>query len=329
MVIGIIVTSVLVGCNKNKGTTVTQQTESAKPFTLGCVWQEAGGNNLNVRQAIEVLASERGYKTISIVYDRDNEKCLMAVQSLISQNVDAIFAYVIDAGVQKTIQERCAEADVYCAFTGLMEADSITICDNEFEEGKFGAEKLIAGAERKWGKDFEADLVILLEGTDAGEGNRIRMHEAIQPTIAERFPSLREEDFYWIDCGIDILQASSDVANTLAARPRAKHILIATFVDLSAQGAMNALISAGREKDACVVTYHFSDDATMNYVKNYSDTWIGNCYFPGESYAIPLFEQAVDIWAKGGKVENGLLYSQYVWVDKSNVDGFTFSFQKK
>jgi ABC-type sugar transport system substrate-binding protein len=312
------------GCNRNKPAAeggADSQAAGGKQFTIAIVLLEATGGNLNVRVAIEKLARERGYKTMYTVYENDNEKCMAAVQSYIQQKVDVIFVYTVDVAMQATVQKMCDEAGIHAAFTGSMESQYVTVADNEYDQGIFGAEKLIEAAEKKWGKDTEIDFVILTEATEVGAGNRIRMHEALQPALAKRWPNLKSNDFLWVDCGLDMLQATTDITNALASHPNAKKILIPTFFNTSgAQGAMNALLSSNRLDQALIMSYHISDKATLNYMINYPDVWIGTVYFPGESYAIPLFESAFDKWYRGETVEPGLLFCSYFWVTKDTID---------
>ena len=309
-------------CNRQAGGSSSGSGDGkTKPFTIAMVLMEATGGNLNVRVAIEKMAKERGYQTMYTIYELDNEKCMAAVQAYIQQKVDVIFVYTVDVAMQSVIQEMCDTAGIHAAFTGSMESAYITVADNEQDQGVFGANKIIVAAEAKWGKDCEIDFVMIAEATEVGDGNRIRMHEALEPTLRKRWPKLKNSDIQWIDCGLDMLQATTDMTNGLAAHPNAKHILIPTFFNTSgAQGAMNALIATNRVEQAIVMSYHISDEATIFYMQNYPETWIGCCYFPGESYAGPLFETAFDPWFRGETVEKGLRFCDYVWVNKDNID---------
>jgi ABC-type sugar transport system substrate-binding protein len=309
----------LAGCNRNKGDTAGSAEE--KPFTIAIVLLEATGGNLNVRVAIEKFAKERGYRTMYTVYENDNEKCMAAVQAYIQQKVDVIFCYTVDVAMQKTVQDMCDAAGIHAAFTGSMESQYVTVADNEYDQGVAGAERLIEAAEAKWGKDTEIDFVILTEATEVGAGNRIRMHEALQPTLAKRWPNLKPGDYLWVDCALDLLQATTDITNALASHPNAKKILIPTFFNSSgAQGAMNALIASNRLDQALIMSYHISDAATVQYMIDYPDTWIGTYYFPGESYAKPLFDHAFDPWFRGEEVKPGLLFCEFYWVTKDTID---------
>jgi ABC-type sugar transport system substrate-binding protein len=309
----------LAACNRNRGNAAGPGGE--KQYTIAIVLLEATGGNLNVRVAIEKFARERGWRTMYTVYENDNEKCMAAVQAYIQQQVDIIFCYTVDVAMQKTVQDMCDAAGIHVAFTGSMESQYITVADNEYDQGVAGAERLIEAAEAKWGKDTEIDFVILTEATEVGAGNRIRMHEALQPTLAKRWPNLGPSDYLWVDCALDLLQATTDITNALASHPNARKILIPTFFNSSgAQGAMNALITSNRLDQALVMSYHISDRATVQYMIDYPQTWIGTYYFPGDSYAKPLFENAFDPWFRGEEVKPGLLYCEFFWVTKDTID---------
>lgn len=298
------------------------------PFKVGFVMLEAKGNNYNIMTELQKACEERGWDFVYESYDQDYEKSISVVQNFILQGCDALFIYTVDAGNMATLQAMCDDAGVGCAFTGLMEEGYIQLCDDEYNQGVFGAEKLIEGAQEKW-DGAAPDLLIVAEATEVGDGNRIRMHEALVPRLMEEYPNLTEDDICWVDCGLDLLKASSEIANILSAHPDAEHIMIPTFIDESgAQGAMNALESAGRTDQALLMTYHISDDVTVNYIKT-SESYLGSCYFPPSAYVGPLCDNVLAVWEKGGSVEPHQIYSAYEWITSENIDEYQFSFQQK
>lgn len=305
------------------GMSCTALAEEA-PFKVGYVMLEATGNSYNQLVSIQEACDERGWELMYDSADNDSERTISLVQNFITKECDAIYVYTVDSGTQLTAKNMCEQAGVHVAFTGLMEEDCVEICDNEAAQGKAGAEVLQEAAKEKWGDDFKADLIICTEATEVGDGNRIRMHENFIPDLCAA-NEYAEEDVVWIDCGLDLLTATSEVANALSAHPDAEKILVAAFHDSAGgQGPLNALKAAGRDGDALIMSYHVSDDVTANAIKN-EECWYGSFYFPPESYIKPLFE-AMDTWSEGGTVENGFIYSEYVLVTAENIDEFEFPF---
>ncbi|MDO4343976.1 MAG: substrate-binding domain-containing protein [Eubacteriales bacterium] len=296
------------------------------PFKVGFVMLESTGNSYNQLLAMQEKCEERGWELVYDSADNDSERTISLVQNFITQECDAIYVYTVDSGTQLTAQNMCEQAGVHVAFTGLMEENCIEICDNEAAQGAAGAEVLQEAAKEKWGEDFKADFIICTEATEVGDGNRIRMHENFIPKLCEA-NGYDEADVVWIDCGLDLLTATSEAANVLSAHPDAEHILIAAFHDSAGgQGPMNALKAAGREDDALILSYHISDEASAAGIRD-EECWYGSFYFPAESYIDPLFE-AMDTWSEGGEVENGFIYSECVLVTKDNIDEFEFAFAK-
>ena len=294
------------------------------PYKVGFVLLESTGTSYNQLLSMQEKCAERGWELVYDSADNSSEKTVTLVQNFITQECDAIYVYTVDAGTQLTVQNMCEAAGVHVAFTGLMEENCVEICDNEAAQGKAGAETLYEAAKEKWGEDFTADLIICTEATEVGDGNRIRMHENFIPTICD-LAGYSEDDVEWIDCGLDLLTSTSEVANVLSAHPDAEHILVGAFHDSAGgQGPLNALKSAGRDEDALIFSYHISDEVTADAIKN-EDCWYGSFYFPAESYINPLFE-AFDKWKDGEEVENGFIYSQNVLVTADNIDDISFNF---
>ena len=296
-------------------------------YKVGYVMLESVGNSYNIMLSMKDSCEERGWDFIYESANNDHEKTVAIAQNFVAMGCDSIFVYTVDSGAMATVQSICDNAGVHVAFTGLMEKGYIEICDNEFDQGVAGAEKMIEAASSKWGEGAEIDLIIVTEATEVGDGNRIRMHEAFVPRLLEEYPYYSLDDVNWVDCGLDLLKATSEIANILSAHPDAKHILVPVFYNSSGgQGAMNALKAAGRESQAILVSYHISDSVTYDYLLNMSETWIGSYFFPPESYVDPLFA-VMDKWFAGEEVENEFIYSQYVWVDAENISDFEFTFK--
>lgn len=296
-------------------------------FKVGFVMLESTGNSYNQMVTLQKECEARDWEFMYDSADNDSEKTISLVQNFITRECDVIYVYTVDAGTQLTAQNMCEQAGVHVAFTGLMEENCVEICDNEAAQGAEGAKVLQEAATAKWGDDFKADLIICTEATEVGDGNRIRMHENFIPDLcaANDYP---EEDVVWIDCGLDLLTSTSEVANALSAHPDAEKILVAAFHDSAGgQGPMNALKAAGREDNALIVSYHISDEVTANGIKN-EGCWYGSFYFPPESYVNPLVE-AMEKWSRGENVEDGFIYSEYVLVTADNIDDFTFPFEEK
>lgn len=296
----------------------------AENFKVGFVMLESTGNSFNQLGVLQKECENRNWELMYDSADNNSEKTISIVQNFITRECDVLYVYTVDAGTQATVQGMCEQAGVHVAFTGLMEENCVEICDNEAAQGAEGAKVLQAAAIEKWGEDFKADLIICTEATEVGDGNRIRMHENFIPDLckANDYP---EEDVVWIDCGLDLLTATSEVANALSAHPDAERILFAAFHDgAGGQGPMNALKAAGKDDDALILSYHISDKVSANGIKN-EPCWYGSFYFPPESYISPLMD-AMDKWSRGETVENGFIYSEYVLVTAENIDEFTFAF---
>ena len=298
-----------------------------EPYKVGFVMIESIGNSFNIKEVMVKRCAERGWDFVFESADNNNERTIAITQNFITMGCDALLVYSVDIGTMQTVQFMCDNAGVKVSFTGAMEEGYIQVCDNEYQQGIAGAEEMISKVSEKWGEDAKIDLIIVTEATEVGDGNRIRMHEAFVPRLLEEYPYYNEEDVLWVDCALDLLQASSEIANHLSAHPDAKNILIPVFYNASGgQGAMNALLQAGREDDAILVSYHITDRVTYNYIKEMPETWIGSFYFPPESYVDPLFDDVFDVWADGGEVPPQFIYCDFVYVTKDNIDdmGITF-----
>jgi ABC-type sugar transport system, periplasmic component len=321
-ILALILSVVLILCLSACGNGDSSGSDDA-PFTIGFVMIEPVGNSYNQLQVIKRECEARGWELMYDSSDNDSEKCLSLTNNFITKGADALYVYTVDMGTQTTVKEICDRAGVHVVFTGLMDDSVVQIADDEAKQGQSGAEVLTAAAAEKWG-DLKADLIIATEATEVGDGNRIRMHENYLPGLcaSQNYP---EENVVWLDIGLDLLKATSLVANTLSAHPEAKRILVAAFHDQACgQGPLNALKAAGRDGDALILSYHISDRVTAEAIKN-EPAFYGSFYFPPESYVTPLFE-CFDIWAAGGTVEVGLQTCQYVLVTKDNIDEIEFEF---
>ncbi|MDR1506487.1 MAG: sugar ABC transporter substrate-binding protein [Treponema sp.] len=305
------------GCSRGRETSAGSGNTPVK--VVGFDAMNSNVFNSAIQDGCREMAGARGWEVMILQNDTDPEKTLRNIDSFITRQVDYIFSGVIDAGLQETIYQKCRAAGMPVAFEGLEIEGYPTVAGNNYGGGRFAGEKLAAEAKKKW--NGQVDLLLMIEAAETGEVNEKRMGGMFEG-VTENL-DIPQNKIVWIDASVDdLLKGSTMIANTLTANPDAKRILVCNFADVvGGVGTYNVAKAANRLDQILLTGYHVADEATPGILKQIPDIWIGQVDLMGYAFAKTAFD-IFDKYEAGETVEPTMYYTDFVWIDSTNVDDY-------
>lgn len=290
--------------------------QDSKEIKVGIDISSTDVFNQTIQDTIVAACEERGWGHAESVNYQEADKNVQNVQNLITQGCNYIMSYSSDEGAQETIRQMCEDAGARVVFIGLEIEGYTTVGGGNYDGGQFVGKKLCEKADEKW--NGEIDLVLVNEFPEVGEINTKRMGGMVD-AVKEAHPELKEEQFVYVDGGLDVLKSTEAAANVLTAHPDAEHILCLCASDVyQGLGCFNAANAAGRLEKVLISGFHMSDPSTPGMLVQYSDIWIGQVDLLGSAYGEKAIE-IMDRWEAGEDMEGKTEYCDFVWLDASNV----------
>lgn len=275
--------------------------------------------NQLIRDVVKSTCEERGWEFVQTVNYQDAANNVANVQNLITVECDYIISYSTDIGGQETVRALCAEAGVGVVFIGLEEEGYTTVAGGNYDGGKYVGQKLVEKANEIWGGDI--DLVIVNEFVEVGEINTKRMGGMVDG-VKEAAPQLTDDQFVYVDGGLDVMKSTEVASAALTAHPDAEHILCLCAVDdYQGMGCWNAATAAGRQDQILISGFHVTNPATPGLVVTYPDIWIGQADLLGSEYGKTAI-QMIDAMIAGEDIEGQMWFCDYVWMDASNIGDY-------
>lgn len=272
--------------------------------------------NQQIRDVLVSACEERGWEYLVTVNYQDAANNVSNVQNMITVECDYIMSYSTDIGGQETVREMCDNAGIGVVFIGLEEEGYTTVAGGNYEGGKYVGQKLVEKANEIW--DGQIDLVIVNEFVEVGEINTKRMGGMVDG-VKEAAPDLTDEQFVYVDGGLDVMKSTEVMAAALAAHPDDTHILCLCAVDdYQGHGSWNAATAAGRQDQVLISGFHVVNPATPGMVVNYPDVWIGQADLLGSEYGKTALSM-IDAMIAGEDITGEMWYCDYVWMDASNI----------
>ena len=275
--------------------------------------------NQLIRDVVKATCEERGWEFVQTVNYQDAANNVANVQNLITVECDYIISYSTDIGGQETVRALCADAGVGVVFIGLEEEGYTTVAGGNYDGGKYVGQKLVEKANEIWGGDI--DLVIVNEFVEVGEINTKRMGGMVDG-VKEAAPQLTDDQFVYVDGGLDVMKSTEVASAALTAHPEAEHILCLCAVDdYQGMGSWNAATAAGRQDQILISGFHVTNPATPGLVVTYPDIWIGQADLLGSEYGKTAI-QMIDAMIAGEDIEGQMWFCDYVWMDASNIGDY-------
>lgn len=275
--------------------------------------------NQQIREVLVEACEERGWDYMVTVNYQDAANNVQNVQNMITTECDYIMSYSTDIGGQETVRTMCEQAGVGVVFIGLEEEGYTTVGGGNYDGGYYVGTKLVEKANEIW--DGQIDLVIVAEFPEVGEINTKRMGGMVDGVKASA-PQLTDDQFVYVDGGLDVMKSTEAISAVLTAHPDATHILCLCAVDdYQGMGSWNAAVAANRQDQVLISGFHVTNPATPGLVVQYPDTWIGQADLLGSEYAKTALAMFDDMIA-GKDIVGEMRYCDYVWMDASNIGDY-------
>jgi len=245
--------------------------------------------------------------------DQDLENQLSAVQELINSGVSLVILFQRIGAMGHLLTDRLIHAGIPVISVDSPIPGAFYFGGNSYRAGLLAGGALGRFAKEHWHSTF--DRLLLLEFSLSAPENKARLTGAVEG-IREVLGDVPESKIIHLD-GLSNSDASrlacTGVLDSLPSRSR---VLISSFNDVSAVGALQAVRAARHEKRAAIVGQNGTSESRAELIRADSPLIASVAYFP-EKYGEKLIDLASSVLAR--EKTPLALYVDHVLLDHENV----------
>ncbi len=185
---------------------------------------------------------------------------------------------------------------------------------NNYQAGKLAGQRLGRHAQDRWGSRF--DRVVLIEGAQTSTNVNARL-AGVLVGLSEVAGEVEASRVIHLHGNADREASRLAMSKLLGQLPAACRMLVSAFNDISALGALDAVLAAGRSATVAIVGHNAMHESRVEIRKADSPFIASVAYFP-ERYGPKLLKLATEI-IEGNAVPPAA-YTDHLVIDRSNVD---------
>lgn len=271
----------------------------------------------DVTAGMQLAASEAGIDLVLIdSKDQDPESQLTAVQELITSGVGLAILFQRIGAIGHVLADRFLHAGVPVISVDSPIPGALYFGGNSYRAGLLAGGALGRFAKEHWNSKF--DQLLLLESSLSAPENRARLTGAVEG-IREVLGDVPESKIIHLD-GLAHREASRlACAEVFSSLPAKSRVLISSFNDVSAVGALQAVCAAKHEKRAAIVGQNGTAESRAELLLPQSALIASVAYFP-EKYGEKLIRLASAVLAH--EKTPLAVYTDHLLLDHSNVQQY-------
>jgi ribose transport system substrate-binding protein len=332
LILGIIMITMLFGCQNNAGTPVeddgqsTSEAEVNEPSTEETEkTYKLGFNNYSdshefcykVHEGIKNACDEYGVELLYAEGMMDAQKVVNNVDTFLLQGVDVIFEFNWMPEVGKQITET-AKAQGVAMISGDVEYEGAYYFGvNNYGAGVVLGEFLGEEIENRW--QGEVDSIVIVYYEAGGDALKQRMG-GIVDGLKKKYPDFPEDKIKWFDNNGDAMRAQTIAMDYLTAHPDDSRIIFAANNDEGGVGTLAAVETANRQDDVLIVSHGADTPFRENIRAGKGDVWIGSVLYGPERYGSYLIPMVVDII--DGKDVPDKVHLEHLVITQNNIDEY-------
>lgn len=256
---------------------------------------EKGSFGKMVRNSMEQEAEKRGWELICVDNNSDGATAVKNADDLITQEIDYMIEYNVDASVGPAIMEKFDAAGIPVIAIDIEHPGAIFFGADNVRAGQIAGESAGEYIKNNWGG--EVDYVVEITQPSSGPVVAPRVEE-FPIGLKEAGIEFTDEQLIQIDGQNDAQIAQNRFADFLMAHPDDHRIAVATINDVAASGVYAAADTAGRRDDIVLVSQNCTADfVEPMYACEGDTTWIGSvAYFPNRygEWVMPILEKMIN-----------------------------------
>lgn len=272
---------------------------------------------ITIMNGVKRAAEEAGVELVMGENGGDPTKTAALLQTMFSQDVDAIIDATWDASVGITTSQQCKEKGIPLVTCDVEYDDYAHLVGaNNYGSGQVNGEYVANWIETNW--DGEVEYVLAMYYYAGGEGVKARLDGCFD-TLAEKGLMPAEENVIWQDNNGTTEKSKTITTDFLTAHPDASKIYIITNNDSGALGAYNAALTMGREAD-CMITSYNGDSFALEHLATVEEScWKGTVNFNLGGYGDLAIPALLNILETGeDNIDHELNTVSFV-IDRDNV----------
>jgi ribose transport system substrate-binding protein len=280
-------------CNENTVSTYAPCDKETRGYRIGFAnLTERMPFALQVRLGLEqAAAAQKNVELLIRDNDLDRRRALDNVDWFITQHVDLVIEYQIDAEAGNIIMDRFRQANLPVIAVDIPLPGAIFFGADNYRAGYLAGEGLGRWVQTHWGGAF--DLLICLVDVRAGttpaarlQGGRDGLESVLGPLPNERVMMLA--------CPTLMHEAEAMMREQLVALPKTARIAMIAHNDDAALGALTAFERAGRLAQVAAVGQN-ADRLGRAALQRPGFPFVGSTSYVPESYGSRLIELALKI----------------------------------
>lgn len=292
--------------------------DGEKTYKIGLMlYSSADEATTTIMNGVKSAAEAAGVELVIGENGGDATKTGALLQTMFSQEVDAIIDATWDASVGITNSQQCKEKGIPLV-TCDVEYDEYAhlVGANNYGSGQINGEYVADWVETNW--DGEIEYVLAMYYFAGGEGVKARLDGCFD-VLEERGLLPDEDHVIWQDNNGTTDKSKTITTDFLTAHPDASKIYIITNNDSGALGAYNAVMTMGREAD-CLITSYNADSFALEHLATVPEScWQGTVNFNLGGYGDLAVPALLEILETGEDNIAHELNTESFVVDRSNI----------
>jgi ribose transport system substrate-binding protein len=258
-------------------------------------------------------AAEGSGLELQLIDCGDGELPQAEVEKAIAWGAEVVILFQRRGSLAHILADRFLEAQIPVISVETPIAGAIYFGGNSYRAGVLAGEALGRFAKTKWKGSF--DRLALLESSLSAAENMARLTGAVEGS-EKILGAIPAEKILHID-GLASLEGSRIACRKmLKMLPKNSRVLISCFNDISAIGALEAVVEAGREKYTAIVGQNGTEESRRELTRKSSALIASVGYFP-EKYGEMLMKLADDVVSH--RKTPLALYTEHVLLDHANL----------
>ncbi|MCL4782500.1 MAG: substrate-binding domain-containing protein [Bryobacterales bacterium] len=244
----------------------------------------------------------------------DSVALMQNVETLLKTRVNLTMLFQPVEALGNMVAGRLAEASVPFISIERPVQGGVYFGANNYQAGKLAGRRLGRHAQERWGSRY--DRVVLIEGAQTSTNVNARL-AGVLVGLGEVAGAVDIARVVHLHGNADREASRLAMATLFERLPEKCRMLVSAFNDISALGAMDAVLAAGRSATVAIVGHNAMHESRVEIRKSESPFIASVAYFP-ERYGPKLLKLATSIIE--GDATPPAAYTDHLVIDQSNVD---------
>lgn len=296
----------------------TAEPAADKQYKFGLMlYSSSDEATTTIMNGVKKAAEAAGVELVIGENGGDATKTAALLQTMLSQEVDAIIDATWDASVGLTTSQICKDKGIPLVTCDVEYDDYAHLVGaNNYGSGTVNGEYVSNWIKENW--DGSVDYVLAMYFFAGGEGVKARIDGCLD-AMKDAGVLPAEENVIWQDNNGAADKSKTIVTDFLTAHPDAEKIFIVSNNDSGSLGAYNAVSTMGRDANCIITGYNADSFALEHLATTEDDSWKGTVNFNLAGYGDLAVPALLEILQTGTDNIPHELNTQTFIIDRSNV----------